>query len=270
VRGLDDPANPYRSQYGEWDYWCVANAKPMTGQDWADWSDGKVPATRRMISYGVDKDGFPVPLMEQRRQQIERLHDTTQKPESTCVVSFGVYGDIPPEVDTRMLAAEMALKAPYVPPLPRWLAKQPPLWALVLPNGEIVTAGKLGSGRMFDMSYTRTLKENLPPYKCYRYSAEGKLLGQTETGQQWYTLFWPKAAEVLSQYSPDETIYWIENGYVIVRNFKDWSNAAVFDYDGTPLPADTNTALRDANVWNGWYGREIPLLYEAQQKAGKK
>lgn len=239
----------------------------MTGQDWDDWSKGNVPATRRMISYGVDKEGFPVPLMEQRRQRIEQMHNPEQQPPSTCVVSFAVYGDIPLELDTRMLAAEMALKAAYIPPIPRWLAQRPPLWALVLPSGEVVTAGEPGSGREFDMLYTRTLKEDLPPYKCYRYSADGNLLAETEPGQEWYTLFWPKATEELAQYSPDKTIYWIENGYVIVRNYKDWSNAAVYDYDGSPLPAETNTASRDANVWNGWYGREIPLLYEAQHKA---
>jgi hypothetical protein len=197
---------------------------------------------------------------------MERLHDASQAAASSCVVSFMVYGDIPPELDARMLAAEMQLKAQYAPPIPRWLAQQPPLWALVLPSGEVVAAGELGSGRDFDMNYTRKLKEDLPPYSCYRYSADGELLAQTKPGEQWYTLFWPQSAEVLGKFNPDDTIYWVENGYVVVRDYRNWTIAALFDYNGAPLPVDTELTARDANVWNGWYGREIPLLYDAQRK----
>ncbi len=266
MRDLDDPQNPYLGQYSEWDYWCLANANPMNSEDWSEWSDGNVPATRRMVSYGVDKDGFPVPLLTQRQQQMERLHDASLAPENACVVSFMVYGDIPPELDERMLAAEMQLKARYAPGIPQWLAQEPPLWALVLPTGEVVTAGELGAGRDFDMNYTRKLKADLPPYSCYRYSAAGELMAQTKPGEQWYTLFWPESATVLGQYNPDDTIYWIENGYVVVRDYRNWTVAALYDFDGSPLPVDTNMAARDANVWTGWYGREIPLLYAAQHQ----
>lgn len=266
MRDFADPANPYLGQYNEWDYWCLANANAMTNEDWTAWTEGSVPETRRMLSYGVDKDGFPVPLLAQRQQQMEQQHDAAQQPESSCVVSFIVYGDIPPALDLRMLQAEMQLKAQYAPPIPQWLAQQPPLWALILPTGEVVTAGELGTGRDFDMNYTRQLKEDLAPYSCYRYSPDGRLLGQTQPDEQWYTMFWPEATATLSQYNPDDTIYWIENGYVIVRDYRNWNVTALFDYDGTPLPVDTNIAARDANVWEGWYGREIPLLYAAQHQ----
>jgi YD repeat-containing protein len=265
VRGLEDTANPYRGQYGEWDYWAYANGRQLTNKDWENLAAGTTGEKQCYLTVGVDKDGYPVPLLQQQREQCERFRDMTKKTDSACVVSFSAFGAIPPELNSRLLAARAEIKGEFVPRIPAWLGKNPPLWALVLPSGDVVTTGELGSGKGLDQEELQMNGVQIATAVTYRYNAQGELQGQTAPGGKWYTLYWQDAEKVLGQYNPNETATWPEAGYVVVRKLSDWSVLATYNYDGKVQPADTDNRGRDWNVWQGYYGNEIALLYEAQR-----
>jgi hypothetical protein len=268
VRGLDDPANPYRGQYAEWDYYCFANARSMTRSDSKAWNRHKVPITRRLIQVNIDANGFPTPLMLTNRQRMEYYHNPQPAPATTgggCTLSYTVYGDVPELLDERMYAAELAIRAEFVPKIPRWLAMNPPVKAIMLPGGDVATYGVLGSGRNIDLYTHFHHRINLFDYPCCHYSAAGELLAQVEPGDPWCRLFWSEAEQVLGAVDPEKMCYWEQNGFVIVQQIEGWKQVAIYNYDGAPLPVETNANSRDANTWDGWYGREIMIMYAAQQ-----
>lgn len=264
MRDLDDPANPYRDQYAEWDYYCFANARDMSKEERRKWNRHQVPLTRRWINVFVDPAGFPVPIMQSHQERMEWYRDREPSQGDTCVNSYEVYADVPEDLDQRMYAAEQAIRAELVPAIPRWLALNPPLKAIMLPDGSIVAYGEPGSGRDYDLN--DDFLRGAPPVKCFHYSPEGTLLAQTATGEGWYTMFWPDAETVLGRYDDKTTYIYQDNGFIFVEQIEDWKCLAVYNYDGTPMPVETTAGSRDRNVWGGWFGREIFMLYTAQQR----
>ncbi len=263
MRELNDPANPYREQYAEWDYYCFANARRMDKAELKKWNSHKVPLTRRSILVNVDANGYPVPIMQTHNERMEWYRDQIPAPDGACTMSYSVYADVPELLDQRMYAAEQALRSELVPEIPRWLAVSPPLKALMLPDGSCIAYGAPGTGRQYDreINFLRTA----PAVACYHYSPAGRLLAQTEVGEGWYNMFWPEAEQVLGGYDEATTYVYEDNGYIFVRQIEDWKPLAVYNYDGAPLPVETEAMSRDANIWGGWFGREIMMLYAAQQ-----
>jgi hypothetical protein len=263
VRDLEDPANPYRGQYAEWDYYCFAKAHSMTKAESKAWNRKQVPLTRRWIRIDVDANGYPVPWLESTKQCLEWYRDWAPTSEDGCTLTYSVYGDVPEALDERMVEAEQAVRAAMVPAIPRWLAVNPPLKALRLPDGSYIAYGALGSGRKYDLN--ANFLRPAPEVCCFHYSPEGKLLAQTDLDQAWYELFWPEAEQVLSGYDPKATYYWEDNGFIIVQQIEGWKQLAIYNYDGAPLPVETNVMSRDTNIWGGWFGREIMQMYAIQQ-----
>jgi len=270
VRGLDDPANPYRGKYAAWDRWALANAKEQRLVDWGAWNAGELPDSQRMIYVKVDQTGYPIPLLDQRAELIEQAHDPNLHKKNDCSVSFMAYGDMPPAMLRELQTAELAHKAKYTSKIPKWLADQPPMWAIVLPSGDVVTRGELGSGRSVDAYFTWRSSWNLPEGNYCRYDRQGQLAAKLAPGDEhWYKLFWPAAQHVLAQYGRAQTMTKFSNGCVIVQVYAGKEVLAVYDYDGTVLPASTDTRARDGNVWDGIIGAEIPALYAVQQQGSR-
>jgi hypothetical protein len=267
VRGLNDSGNPYRDQYQEWDRWAHANAKDLRMVDWGRWNAGEIPGSVRMIDVHVGTDGYPIPILVDFAQQVQEKHAPETRDKNACSLSFMAYGEPPAGMLAQLQAAEMDLKAQYVPPIPRWLAENPPQWAIVLSGGEVVTSGELGSGRDVDAFYTWRSTWFNPDAAYRRYDATGKSIGAQAPGDEhWYKLFWPQYAQVLGKYDPAKSMVEFQNGYVIVKRYAGKDILAAYDYDGEQLPVTTDSRLRDGNVWDGLVGQEIPALYAAQQR----
>lgn len=267
MRGLNEPGNPYRKQYAQWDRWALAHAKDMRMVDWGAWNAGELPDARRMIFVKVDQAGYPIPLLDQRAELMQQAHDPSLKHKNDCSVSFMAYGDMPLELLRELQTAELAIKTKYLGQIPAWLAKQPPLWAIVLPSGDVVTRGELGSGQGLDAYFTWRNAMNLPEGNYCRYDRTGRLVAKLLPGDSdWYKLFWPEAEQVLSKYAQARTMTIFQNGCVIVQEYAGKGVLAVYDYDGAALPAVTDAKARDGNVWGGIIGSEIPALFAVQQQ----
>ncbi len=252
MRGLDAAGNPYRDKYQAWDRWAMEHAKDQRWIDWGNWNSGAMPGTYRMFFVQVDCSGYPIPILEERQKRIELAHAPRTQGQSECLVAFIAFGEMPPEMLAGLQAAEMAYKARYVPSIPRWLADDPPVWAIVLPGGEVVTMGELGSGCDIDTYGTWRNSGNIPPREYCRYSAQGKLLGKLPLGDKnWYELFWPEAQQVLGRFDRIQTMVVFDNGYVIVRRYAGQDVLGTYDYNGAPMPDATDPRLRDGNVWAG-------------------
>lgn len=169
------------------------------------------------------------------------------------------YGNMSQELQDRRETAENLARAPATPPIPKWLADNPPMWVEFIPDDEILTFGPLGS-----WDDESVLQSN----DWYCYSRDGELVGQTKPGQQWW----------FEMFFPDFRKTWIELGDMPEVQFRDlqgiitfckydpYEELAVYDYKGNPDP--------DQFQWDSQpmlfmviEGRDIPAMYARQQAA---
>lgn len=280
VKDLDDPANPYKGQYGPWDYWLHENQHDMTDEEVEAWNDGEVTPGKRLEIICVDAAGYQIPVAAWDRQARERerrsanlsaVGNELEPPRN--IRRFEFYGELPPEIEQGMFDARMEVAADYVPRIPEWLGQAPPLQALVLPTGEVVAYGELGTGADYDW-HVEHCNSTVRHGDHHRYSADGKLLAKLPREELWAKLFSPDLDQILPSFSGDNHYILMESGYVAIygvdeRGVLSMEPIALFDYDGTPVPANTNPDLRDVSLWEPLYGREISAIYAIQQARGE-
>lgn len=267
MRGLDTAGNPFRGRYRDWDRWALEHAKSLRQVDWSAWNTGELAADLRMIFVYVDADGYPVPILETAKREFDEAHQPQTRDKNACSLKYMAFGVIPQDMLAELKTEIMLCKARYVHEIPAWLAENPPQWAVVLPDGNVLTKGGLGSGRDFDVFFTWRMSNGTTEQQYHRYDPSGKLAAKLEPGvTDWYKLFWPDAAQALSGLLTPDTMVRFDNGCVLVQRYDGSDVLALFNYDGTELPVATDPRMRDQNVWNGLLGMEIPALYEAQQR----
>jgi hypothetical protein len=262
VRGLDDPENPYRDDYKAWDLWIYMHeltvleaqgiSNPGIGRD--GWN---------YYSMSVDENGFPVPRLMATRDRYERLkHGSDANTEAgRCTHSIQAMGAMDFDMQHRMQLAEDAVLGEYLPEIPQWLVRGAPEWAMILPDGEVVTRGPVGS------------MEQLAPaaaadqFECYyRYSPEGVLVDKTELGQLWLQLFWD-ADRVIAKYNSDKVYFVDRNGYLVVISTDTRKTAALYDLDGSRLNTSHPLDDRDGTRFYKIRGDELLRAFKAQQQA---
>jgi hypothetical protein len=260
VRALDDPENPYLDDYQPWDLWIYTHEQsvlealgvvnPQVTRD--GWS---------YYSMRVDESGFPVPRLVELKAEYERLkHGRDAAPdEPRCTHSITAMGAMDYGLMLQKQAAEDALRAEYLPEIPEWLMGHQPLWAMILPSGEVVTSEwqnpRLTGPRRYDEE------------SCSRrYSAEGRLLGSTEPGQLWLQLFFDVDG-ALEKYAGRDVYIHDTNGYLVVSELKTGRTLAVFDLDGSKLPANHPLDDRDGTRFTRIESGDLQRLYDRQRGA---
>jgi hypothetical protein len=185
VKALDDPANPYREQYGAWDYWMFEqqgqrnpaeaafrkqqNAQPKftnaadgtvkTGGEFE--GGGWVPYTPplaeqwRDFNVHVDEQGWVIPYLQSQ----QTAWGWRLKPEKWTSMyartvpgdreyTFHTGGEMPAATRAALLDELRTLLPDRFPPEPpTWMRAAPPYAFLVTPEGEYITEGPLGSWR---------------------------------------------------------------------------------------------------------------------------
>lgn len=243
LMALDDPDNKYAGQYSELDQWIfehsiakeeksvslidqkLASGEPITGADLRpqNWHEFMVP---------LDAQGCMTPLS----MYLEAVNQSMSEGIDWDTSYTGEYiyaeGELSSElaIEADRLVGEFSAK--YAPVVPRWLAVNPPEFAIFMPNGDIVTRGNLGKAAMFN-SVTRRYELTEPePNSFYRFNANGDLLGTTamENGYLYLT-----RDELPVETTELQNIEW---GYLQAVDASG-STLATYDYDGTPVnPAD--------------------------------
>jgi len=238
VRDLDDPANPYREQYGAWDRWILGNAKYPSMDEMSAYMNGSAPEGYVYLRPTVTPEGWLVPQLAELRQQFALQTDyTAYRNRASCTLSFSASGVAPLEVAQGLEQARLRLWADSLPHAPRWLADALPKRALLLPDGGAVTYGPLGSGvGAVDAASWRYDKDGNPEV-YYRYGADGREVARTSPGQPWQELFRPGyTQDVLLAAAKQGMIPIVLNGYTILVAQGTGDPVSVYDYTGAELP----------------------------------
>jgi hypothetical protein len=289
VKPLDDPDNPYRGQYGPWDQWIMQQhgirnpredahmqeqSRRMTEEMRKAQEEGRKPQTSGMwrgyvptlddpwtrFSMRVDEQGFVVPLLLREEEQLKVRKAREQRPAPSIYLQdppapqFRIEGGgiMPPEIAAPLLQEIKARGLREFPPEPpAWMKAAPPHTFMVMPNGEYVTNGALGSWK------ENWQQEQMQPVEggvkidrasrgWYRYSADGELLGSVPEGS-WLQLFNPNYASLeLSGKSQGYDAYeyggyliWVKQGAPEAPLAGDGGTiVAKWDYLGNPVASD--------------------------------
>ena len=207
IKPLDDPANPYRGEYGAWDRWAYDNYlwlcseygfDRMTDDEYGQFMED---AANHISDVGGDQyfmvvrgDGYLMPFVEASEGEPGQFpvmgwgHEVQA---DGALISYWIRsafvvettGELPDSLKDERDRAVAVVQAPALPAIPEWLVDNPPYMFQFMPDGEIVTMGELGTWGDDSVLYG--------PVWC-RYSSEGELLGQT-TGPQayWWELYFP-------------------------------------------------------------------------------
>lgn len=226
VRPLDDPDNPYRDAYAQWDRWMLTNHKRLCSEFAlnSDYSNNSPPSHTLMNQvakaddlhlfndyefYGmsIDDDGFLIPagIAEQ-----ERLHTDIADPDPLldhvldrryCMFRLDSAGFIPPELFDAYNTALHQVKAQALPPIAQWLVDAAPRSVLFIPTGDIValipdSGDDDGTGDE-DAVWVR-------------YDAGGADYGSVPPGSEWWELYFTEFRAVIEEMGGPENVDYLE------------------------------------------------------------
>lgn len=250
MRDLDDPANPYREHYAEWDRWLLDNARNPSMEEMAALRNGTAPEGFHYLRPTVTKDGWLIPQVSELHALLLQQTDLeAYRNRPHCVMSFSSAGIADPAMLERLEQAKLALWAALLPQIPDWLGEALPKRVIVLPDGGAVTYGPLGSGMGPIEAAKWRYDADGNPEVYYRYDSAGNEVARSAPGQPWQELFAPGYTQnVLLEGSRLGYIPVMLNGYTILSSQADGSVVAVYDYTGAALPPETPTGQRDGGI----------------------
>ncbi len=258
VLPMDAEANPYAGQYEAWDVWVFENAVNPESTERDQATDEVSQPGHEILRINVTPEGFAVPI----RVYFNELYSPDSQEITNCPYYLTAEGTVPPTLRNELVKMAAQLRAASLPEIPAWLVGDLPLWALILPSGEVVTMGELGSGT--------GLLPGLPSKEFeaegeafFSFDADGGLLGQTGVGEAWWKLFFVDFDEKLKGFNSNTITYQELNGFII---FQDPANISVFelyDFRGNEV-TDTNQVFDPKNRLAWIDGGNIPLVFEAQ------
>lgn len=293
ARELDDPANPYHGMYEDFDRWAFER---ILGRATSEYFIEVMPHmyswyTARSLPEGwagsicsMDQQGNLVPLwlgtLRDRGQLPRRLRDIpcqgggidisapeTQLPSEELLRVCAPFGEFP-----HTIAGEVTelLDIQEYPLVPDWLARNPPLAVLFVPNGDLLFYGEPGQ------------LPTPPPLQSHQgfslYSADGHFLRRCpELGENislidWQPLYWPRFRDFKAQAEMADLSLYDDDGYCILLRrgpgpgFRPEEVVGVWDYDGRPLDPDAAypAERRHMGEWFVWAWR-LSQIYAEQQ-----
>ncbi len=229
VKDLDDPQNPYIGQYREWDLWVFANMVSMPKA----WKLGEYPEEWGTLSAEIDENGYFIPMLESIRRREQAISDGTIGDYNRSV--FKAYGDgeISRDMESAYFTEAERIRAQFVPSIPSWLAQNPPAGAMLFPNGDVITSGKLGS--------TDNDRCSGGQVTWYRYSNNGELTGQSKVA--WWDIYYTE--KYGSKNWPDGDFENRMDGYIFFKDRVTGQILSAWDYDGTKLELEVPPPFRD-------------------------
>jgi hypothetical protein len=277
IKPLDAPGNPYAGKYQEWDHWIARNAVAVGAPGVNlnavyDFNPEEDPE-HTGHSVRLDENGYLLPLVEDCRLLEEsKAVPPESRPRFRTVASFG---KIDPELYAQSVDAYEEARAAYYAPIPAWLAENPPIMTVMLPNGEIVTKGMPGSGLSTVTPESSADGSQLPGKSSsstgccggsaenpgwFRYSADGEMLGSTPREFWWYLYYDPEINPL-----PEGKMTFRNDAYAIFTDPSTGRILHVLDWDGSPLPA-VEPAWRTTQPFSHLTARRLQSYYAAQQR----
>jgi len=267
VKPLDDPANPYKDQYGDWDRWMIEHWYTRTDEN-------PFPLEDKSINYyvlegWVDADGWLLPEVELERLRCERLkHQPGNLLNAVFPYQFSAAGPMDEELVRAAHTAFAKVHAPYLPTIPQWLAEAPARWNIALPDGRFVLMA-FGRGDWEPLGFDERSKPLASTFGWWMYDKDGNLIVATLPETYWFEATFPGFREAIGPLSRQYLNVSESWGRIHVYNMNEHDNhtLANYEYDGTPLPV--NVKLPDGqngNFFQGISGFDLPIIYAEQQR----
>ena len=261
--------NPYRGDYGEWDLWCYKHAHNDNAPEVKQYQDTDWPEEWEYLETSIDKDGWMLPVLQSALTLTYLNHGRHDLAESSLSRSGQIYGaaEMEPVLKERMIEAFATARAPFLLPVPQWLADAPPIAVMHLPDGRFVCLGEPGSGTGNDSFRFPSIDRRSDDHAWSVYSADGDLEATGKPGEYWWQLFITDfeertghaVDEVQCQTLYDRIIWFVPPNNEVGCISWDGSRAAV----GTDFPDEKR--VYDTRFLQVITGPELPYIYAAQQ-----
>ncbi|MCC7476986.1 hypothetical protein IT575_00890 [bacterium] len=272
VLAHDSAGNPYAGQYQEIDDWLwqhegwpdPANFNivlDLRGRP-IDKNSSENGETWQQLRTRVDAKGYPLPLALALTLEHEALYGAgTRQAEAEARLAGTSFmhsgGTLSPELQKTLRSEIWPALAAYYPRIPDWLGQNPVGKALILPSGEVVTYGELGSWRELLKPEAENLLlpwqsndgvfHNWPATpqqtSSCRYSADGRLLGSFPSASMmmdmppWQALFEPGLAQVAQDARTLGMRVFSRGQYLAIQDVAGSREASYYDLNGVPLNA---------------------------------
>ena len=246
VKPIDDPGNPYIDEYQTWDVWAWENLLTVP---FVRKAPDEQPANYICLRFRIDSNGYMMPFMDDMHAFERSRIDGTGSEYRLGLTRVRAEGEIDPELRQSLYDAGFVIQASYYREIPAWLAEDPPLRAMLLPNGEVLTDGLLGE---------KAKSEGCCGGKgsvFARYSADGELIHAKSSANWWYLFY-----DAANKGKPDGVLVNTNCGYIKFVDEQSNELLSVWDYDGTELPA-VEPAQRDPHPFIWLEAKTIQTYY---------
>jgi len=275
VRGLKEAGNPFAGQYSEFDRWAFAHYVDPNSKKFQQVFMSDDEPTMDFFYVNVDENGYVVPMATQLEWMLNPPADLEENP---CQYSFYCAGELDPQLKAWLRETGLMQMARGAPPVPRWLAENPPRWVSPVAGGEYLTLGRLGSGTGLEADLSIEQMYNLMPHvedpagsdKYCRYSGDGKLIAEAGQDQEWWQLFFSNFDQVAGELS-NGLGYKVREyrGTIVVYEKTSWAVLGTFDFQGNKLEiGDEKYGSQYLLRWI--YGGNLKPVYERQQASGNQ
>ncbi|MBN2082019.1 hypothetical protein JW859_07410 [bacterium] len=265
ILDLDNPENPYKDAYEPWDEWVYQSIV----LDPSTIDRANLPENFKILKARVTQDGFLLPQLEKIKIYHEdKLHGGDRSEvDIKEIAPYAVQSAaiMSPEMSEELRFAVYTVMSEYYSEVPKWLVDNLPHSAMLLPNGDVVTFGALGSyGQPFEGEITEEkvgcCGRSKGKESFYRYNADGELLITSPIA--WWYLYFDK-----TEYTePAAGRSMRPDGYFIYTDAETDEIVSVWNWDGTPLESTVLPPPRDTHPFIILKPIQLQGLYEAQNR----
>jgi hypothetical protein len=221
IQSLNAPGNPYVKVYSDFDRWVLENARPEVRFTDLKWVDGRWVYVENNVELPVvvarvNPQGYLLPVGDKTVVNVGPQVPVLPRGKAEGHYYVIAAGEPAPEVRKVYVRERARVLAPLAPKVPDWIIKEPGDRVIFTPDKDFIV-----------------LRDGV----WYRYDVAGKVIAQTEPGQSWRVLLWPKYDEVVTGAVAKRWTVLDDSGYVVVRDGSG-KVVTVYDYDGTPLKVE--------------------------------
>jgi hypothetical protein len=226
IKPHDAPGNPYAGQYDEVDQWITENCQLLSDRYTAAlWYDKRVEGRTNFVL--IDSNGYVLPASS------SKVLDEARKKQSRDVSEYRYLhakGEMTPMMADAISRLRMKAMAQFLPPVPDWLAANPPeQGAVLLPDGNVLTIGPRPGQPWEHWDREAGHVSHSHNTDWHLYSNDGELLYDKNIYHLYYR---PDALDIMKEREID---FEMHPGYLLLFDRKTREFVKGYDYDGTEL-----------------------------------
>jgi hypothetical protein len=278
IGSLDDPGNPYRNEYRDWDRWIFSHIDPRSSGTLGVWVTEDTEQMKKAnpgekittLSTQVDEEGWLVPITESIQRSEDRVSEGERSKEDEIYWATAI-GVMDSKLKSAFNTEADRVHATIYGVIPAWLVASHPDTVMFLPNDWIV-CGRFQPSDLSDdchcnqESGTGNSNPNALEHGPTVYtvkSRDGDVL-YGPCGNWQVEVF--KAHGIENLLGDPQFDVQIDKQYKVRRLDRMTGKTLAYDYDGTLLPAGEDATLHPQQRFVTLSFKVLQHLYDAQQK----